>query len=257
MAMFAYAKGEEVELTEKAAIAFKSIREHIDLNNEKYKKSMEQKRKASHKRWNIKEDNDSDDMQNDAGGIRPNKSEMQNDSDGIRPNDSEIRNYPDKDKDKDNVKENVNVKEEEKEEEKENEKENVNEKEDKEEDNDINSLSSSSSSSSTHIEDYSRVYFSDEEKEYLFTLTDRSKIERYIDKIAQWQQQNKRLMHDPLGNITRWIAEDRAKPSYYDSRGYQGYSGGHKERPGSISAKEVEEFARSIDFDKLSTSYEY
>ena len=121
-------------------------------------------------------------------------------------------------------------------------------------------MSSSSSSSSTHIEDYSRVYFSDEEKEYLFTLTDRSKIERYIDKIAQWQQQNKRLMHDPFGNITRWIAEDRAKPSYYDSRGYQGYNkyqGGYKERPGSISAKEVEEFARSIDFDKLSTSYEY
>ena len=251
-AMFAYARGEEPELTEKAAVAFKSIKEHMDFCAEKYQKAVEQRRKAIESRWKKAKENTEDNTEI----IRDDTAVLRNDT-------NTIRNDTDKDKDKDNDKDKVNVndKEEEKEKEKEKENDNANE-EDK--DNDKSSSMSSSSLSSCR-EDYSRVIFSDEDKEELFNMSDRQQIERYIDRISAWQQENRRFMKDPCRTIKKWLREDGRKPGYYD-RGYQGYSGGsygyrnHTEserekidREAKELARKVAEFEATLDFDTLST----
>ena len=123
----------------------------------------------------------------------------------------------------------------------------------------------SSSSLSSYREDYSRVIFSDEDKEELFNMSDRQQIERYIDRISAWQQENRRFMKDPCRTIKKWLREDGRKPGYYD-RGYSGYSGGSYgyrnkseserekiDREAKELARRVAEFEATLDFDTLST----
>ena len=93
-------------------------------------------------------------------------------------------------------------------------------------------------------------------------MSDRQQIERYIDRISAWQQENRRFMKDPCRTIKKWLREDGRKPSYYD-RGYSGSSYGYRSRSESERekidreakelARRVAEFEATLDFDTLST----
>lgn len=84
----------------------------------------------------------------------------------------------------------------------------------------------------------SQVKLTDEERAELERLSDRLTVESYIRSIIEWQQKNGKLNTKPYLCIKTWIGEDN-KNRVNEDKG--------------ISAKEVEEFAASIDFDKLST----
>ena len=129
-----------------------------------------------------------------------------------------LANLADKDKEKDKDKD----KEKEKDKEKDREKENDN------------------VSESDKEAPYSEVNLSEEELADLVRQADRLTVDRYILKIIDWQRKNRKLNSKPYISIKKWIEEDgirKDKP---------------KEEKG-ISTEEYDAFARSIDFDKLST----
>ena len=87
---------------------------------------------------------------------------------------------------------------------------------------------------------YSEVNLSEEEMSDLVRQADRLTVDRYILKIIDWQRRNKKLNSKPYISIKKWIEEDGARSkSPYNENG--------------ISTEEYDAFARSIDFDKLST----
>ena len=129
-----------------------------------------------------------------------------------------LANLADKDKEKDKDKD----KEKEKDKEKDREKENDN------------------VSESDKEARYSEVNLSEEEMSDLVRQADRLTVDRYILKIIDWQRRNKKLNSKPYISIKKWIEEDGARSkSPYNENG--------------ISTEEYDAFARSIDFDKLST----
>ncbi len=130
--------------------------------------------------------------------------------------------HTDKDKDKEKVK----VKEKAKEKDREKENDNVSESE--------------SVSVSDKEARFSEVDLSEEELADLVRQADRLTVDRYILKIIDWQRRNKKLSSKPYISIKKWIEEDGARPkSPCNENG--------------ISTEEYDAFARSIDFDKLST----
>ena len=124
--------------------------------------------------------------------------------------------HTDKDKDKEKVK--VKEKAKEKDREKENDNVSVSDKEAR----------------------YSEVDLSEEEMSDLVRQADRLTVDRYILKIIDWQRRNKKLNSKPYISIKKWIEEDGVKPRLVRNEG-------------GISTDEYDAFARSIDFDKLST----
>ena len=99
---------------------------------------------------------------------------------------------------------------------------------------------SKSDSESVNSTCYSEVDLSEEEMSDLVRQADRLTVDRYILKIIDWQRRNKKLNSKPYISIKKWIEEDGARPkSHYNENG--------------ISTEEYDAFARSIDFDKLST----
>ena len=249
-ALFVYAKtGDETALDGMTTMAFTVMRNAIDRDGQKWVETCQKRKESIQKRW-AKRNNDNTNNTNEYNCI----SEYTNHTDIDKDIDKETDIVIDKDTDIDTEKEiekeidTVIV-------------------EEKEEDtvNEMSSSMSSSSSLSSYREDFSRVIFSDEDKEELFNMSDRQQIERYIDRISAWQQANRRYMKDPCRTIKKWLREDGRKPSYYD-RGYQGYSGGsygyrnHSEsereridREAKELARRVAEFEATLDFDTLST----
>ena len=133
-----------------------------------------------------------------------------------------LANLADKDKEKDKDKD--KEKEKDKDKEKDREKENDNESE----------------SESDKEARYSEVDLSEEELADLVRHADRLTVDRYILKIIDWQRKNRKLNSKPYISIKKWIEEDGARPkSPCNENG--------------ISTEEYDAFARSIDFDKLST----
>lgn len=87
---------------------------------------------------------------------------------------------------------------------------------------------------------FTQVCLSEEERLALEGLSDRLTVERYISKIIDWQVKNQKLNTKPYVSIKKWIDEDKVRPA-------------PKIGTGGISTEEYDAFARSIDFDKLST----
>ncbi len=97
-----------------------------------------------------------------------------------------------------------------------------------------------SESESVNSTCYSEVNLSEEELDDLVRQADRLTVERYILKIIDWQRKNRKQSSKPYISIKKWIEEDGARPkSPYNENG--------------ISTEEYDAFARSIDFDTLST----
>ena len=168
MAIFAYSRGEETEMTDKAAIAFKSIKEHMDINQEKYEATREKRRKAVQKRWEKKTEKEN------TKEYKCNTSVIQNDSVNVNDNVNV------------NVNDNVNV--------------NVNEKvNEKENENVFEKVSET---------EYENVKLTDDELDILYGLTDRPTVENYISKIRSWQVANRKINTKPYISIRRWMDQD-------------------------------------------------
>lgn len=92
--------------------------------------------------------------------------------------------------------------------------------------------------SRSRSEKLSQVKLTKEEQAELERLSDRLTVESYINSIVEWQRKSSKLNTKPYLCIKTWIQED-TRNKKKDNKG--------------ITAKEVEEFEASIDFDKLST----
>ena len=94
----------------------------------------------------------------------------------------------------------------------------------------------------TTPEDYSKVNLTDEEKAHLISLSDCLTVERYIQKIRDWQIRNRRINPTPYLTINRFFNEDNIKPHPVRQEEYKG-----------ISVEDYEAFARSIDLSRVTT----
>ena len=113
---------------------------------------------------------------------------------------------------------------------------------DNESDNASVSKNESVSVNDASLSKFERVELSEAEKQDLIGQSDRLTVERYILKIIDWQKKNRKLNSKPYISIRRWFEEDGVKPKPQLVK-----------NEGGISAEEYDAFARSIDFDKLST----
>ena len=113
---------------------------------------------------------------------------------------------------------------------------------DNESDNASVSKNESVSVNDASLSKFERVELSEAEKQDLIGQSDRLTVERYILKIIDWQKKNRKLNSKPYISIRRWFEEDGVKPKPQLVK-----------NEGGISVDEYDAFARSIDFDKLST----
>ena len=88
----------------------------------------------------------------------------------------------------------------------------------------------------------------------LVGLADGLIIENYISKIREWQVRNKKLNTQPYASIRKWLDEDGVKQNYHPKDRRYDYKYdylGEKELEAKEFARAYDEFARSIDFDKV------
>ena len=89
-------------------------------------------------------------------------------------------------------------------------------------------------------QDFSVVALTNEERAELVRLSDRLTVEGYINKMIEWQQQNKRTSKKAYMVIKCWIEEDRPKKKPKPLGG-----GKH-----SYDLEAFEEFAKDFDLNK-------
>ena len=102
--------------------------------------------------------------------------------------------------------------------------------------------------------DYTTVSLSQNEMDILVGLADGLIIENYISKIREWQVRNKKLNTQPYASIRKWLDEDGVKQNYHPKDRRYDYKYdylGEKELEAKEFARAYDEFARSIDFDKV------
>ena len=84
----------------------------------------------------------------------------------------------------------------------------------------------------------SEELLTDKQRSELADMSSVSSVEKYENKIFEWQRKNKKRCKDPFGTIRKWIAEDKAQ---------------QKEDPApSYDLDDYEKFAMNYDFDKVS-----
>ena len=88
---------------------------------------------------------------------------------------------------------------------------------------------------------FSRVELSAEEEQELVRLSDRLTVKRFISKLSQWQQKNRRLSSKAYVVIKGWIEEEKTKAASQSRKA---------EKKTSYDLDEFEAFARGYDMSK-------
>ena len=77
------------------------------------------------------------------------------------------------------------------------------------------------------------------QKQYdiLVAMSDERSVDRYIDKIVEWQRSNHKTCREPFNTISKWISEDKKS--------------GKQVRETSYDLDDYEEFAMNYDLSEV------